>query len=96
MVALVVRETLPEKGLQTDPNETSGRRKAWLAKDRGPIGPDTPLIRGIAPHMKATPEPVKAGIKVALEHPAQVNGLCLKHCDGASYGLMRALKPFTS
>jgi hypothetical protein len=42
--------------------------------------------------MKATPELVKAGIKVALEHPAQVNGLALKHYDGASYGLMRAFK----
>ena len=42
--------------------------------------------------MKATPELVKAGIKVAIEHPAQVDGLALKHYDGASFGLMRAFK----
>ena len=29
---------------------------------------------------------------MALEHPAQVNGLALKHYDGASFGLMRAFK----
>ena len=51
-----------------------------------------PLVCGIAPRIKATPELVKAGIKVALEHPAQVNGLALKHYDGASFGLMRAFK----
>ena len=62
------------------------------ADDRRLIGPDIPQICGIAPRMKATPELVKAGIKVALAHPAQVNGLALKHYDGASFGLMRAFK----
>ena len=74
------------------PDETFGRRKAWLEKNRRLIGPDMPLVCGIAPRMKATPELVKAGIKVALEHPAQVNGLALKHYDGASFGLMRAFR----
>jgi hypothetical protein len=74
------------------PNETFSRRMAWLEKNRRLIGPDMPLVCGIAPRMKATPDLVKAGIKVALEHPAQVNGLALKHYDGASFGLMRAFK----
>jgi hypothetical protein len=73
-------------------HETFSRRKVWLEKNRRLIGPDMPLICGIAPRMKATPELVKAGIKVALEHSALVNGLCLKHYDGASFGLMRAFK----
>ena len=42
--------------------------------------------------MNATPELVKAGIKVALEHPAKVNGVALKHYDGGSFSLMRAFK----
>ena len=35
---------------------------------------------------------MKQGIKVALEHPAKVDGLAFKHYDGASFGLMRAFK----
>ena len=87
--SLVNQDHEEQKG---NPNETFGRRKAWLAKNRRLIGRDLPLISGIAPRMKATPELVKAGIKVALEHSAQVNGLALKHYDGASFGLMRAFK----
>ena len=87
--SLVHQDHEEQKG---NPNETFARRKVWLAKNRRLIGPDIPLVCGIAPRMKATPELVKAGIKVALEHPAQVNGLALKHYDGASFGLMRAFK----
>ena len=87
--SLVHQDHEEQKG---KPDETFDRRKAWLAKSRGLIGPDMPLVCGIAPRMKATPDLVKAGIKVALEHPAKVNGLCLKHYDGASFGLMRAFK----
>jgi len=75
-----------------DLNETFERRKKWLETNRRLIGPDIPLICGIAPRMKATPELVKAGIRVALEHPAKINGLALKHYDGASFGLLRAFK----
>ncbi|MHC4677958.1 MAG: family 10 glycosylhydrolase [Planctomycetota bacterium] len=65
-------------------NETFDLRKNWL--------PDKPLICGIATRMNASPELIKAGIRVALEHPAKVNGLALKHYDGASFSLMRAFK----
>jgi len=87
--SLVNQDHEEQKG---KPNETFGRRKAWLEKNRHLIGPNMPLVCGIAPRMKATPELIKAGIKVALEHPAQVDGLALKHYDGASFGLMRAFK----
>jgi len=87
--SLVNQDHEEQKG---NPHEDFSRRKAWLARNRHLIGPDLPLVCGIAPRMKATPELVKAGIKVALEHPAQVNGLALKHYDGASFGLMRAFK----
>jgi hypothetical protein len=87
--SLVHQDHEEQKG---NPNETFDRRKAWLEKNRGLIGPEKPLVCGIAPRMKATPELVKAGIKVALEHPAKVDGLAFKHYDGASFGLMRAFK----
>ena len=51
-----------------------------------------PLVCGIAPRIEATPDLVKRGIKVALEHPAKVDGLAFKHYDGASFGLMRAFR----
>ncbi len=73
-------------------NETFALRKHWLETNRKFIGPDMPLISGMATRMKASPELIKAGIKVALEHPAKVNGLALKHYDGASFSLMRAFK----
>ena len=87
--SLVNQDHEEQKG---NPNETFDRRKAWLKKNRRLIGPDMPLVSGIAPRIRATPDLVKAGIKVALEHPAQVNGLAFKHYDGASFGLMRAFK----
>jgi len=74
------------------PHEDFANRKTWLTKSRRLVGPDLPIVCGIAPRMKATPELVKRGIKVALEHPAKVAGLAFKHYDGASFGLMRAFK----
>jgi len=87
--SLVHQDHQEEKGNQ---DETFSNRIKWLERSRRQIGPDMPLVCGIAPRIKATPELVKAGIKVALAHPAKVNGLCLKHYDGASFGLMRAFK----
>ena len=73
-------------------NETFELRKQWLQTNRNFIGSDKPLICSIAPRMNAFPALVRAGIKVALEHPAKVSGLALKHYDGASFSLMRAFK----
>jgi hypothetical protein len=74
------------------PNETFELRKKWLAANRAFIGPDMHYVSGIAARMDATPELIRAGIKVALEHPAKINGLVLKHYDGASFSHMRAFK----
>jgi len=73
-------------------NETFTMRKKWLQTNRNFIGPDMHYVSGIAPRMNASPELVKAGIKVALDHPAKINGLALKHYDGASFSLLRAFK----
>ncbi len=73
-------------------NETFSMRKKWLQTNRKFIGPDMHFVSGIAPRMNASPQLVRAGIKVALQHPARVNGLALKHYDGASFSLLRAFK----
>jgi hypothetical protein len=87
--SLVTQDHQEQEG---DSLETFARRKRWLTTNRGFIGSEMPLICGIAPRMRATPYLVKAGIKVAMEHPAAVNGLALKHYDGASFGLLRSFK----
>lgn len=74
------------------PDEDFAHRKAWLTYNRDCLGPDTPLLSGIAARMQATPELVRRGIKVAVQHPAKINGLALKHYDGASFSLLRAFK----
>lgn len=73
-------------------NEDFRWRKRWLEINRRLIGEEMPLICGIAPRMKASPELVRKGIRAALEHPANVDGLALKHYDGASFSLLRAFK----
>jgi len=73
-------------------NEDFALRKRWLTANRRLFGLDKPLISGVAPRMGASAELVKAGIKVALEHPARINGVALKHYDGASFSLLRAFK----
>jgi hypothetical protein len=42
--------------------------------------------------MHATPNLVREGIRVAVQHPAKIDGLALKHYDGASFSLLRAFK----
>jgi hypothetical protein len=73
-------------------NETFEVRKKWLVRNRELIGPDKHYVSGIAARMAASPALVREGIKVALESPANINGLVLKHYDGASFSLMRAFK----
>lgn len=73
-------------------DETFDLRKKWLVMNRSFIGSDMPLLCGIATRMKASPELIRRGIRIALESPAKVNGLAMKHYDGASFSLMRAFK----
>ena len=73
-------------------DEDFAHRVKWLADNRRHLGPDKPLISGIAPRMHATPDLVRKGIRVAVQHPARIDGLALKHYDGASFSLLRAFK----
>ena len=73
-------------------NEDFAARKKWLTANRKRLGPKKPLISGIAARMKASPALVRRGIKAAVQHPARINGLALKHYDGASFSLLRSFK----
>lgn len=73
-------------------NEDFAIRIEWLSSNRTKFGSEKPLLCAIAPRMDATPELVRKGIKAAVQHPAKINGLSLKHYDGASYSLLRAFK----
>ncbi|MFC2099184.1 hypothetical protein ACFLTA_00495 [Bacteroidota bacterium] len=73
-------------------NETFEKRKEWITTNRDLIGPEMHFVSGIATRMEASPELIKEGIRVALEHPARINGVVLKHYDGASFSMMRAFK----
>jgi len=87
--SLVNQDHEEQKG---NANEMFKWRKEWLERNRAYIGPDMPLLCGIGARIKATPELIKRGIKAALESPAKIDGLVLKHYDGASFSHMRAFK----
>jgi hypothetical protein len=42
--------------------------------------------------MNATPERIHEGIETALHNAAKIDGIAIKHYDGASYSLLRAVK----
>ena len=88
-VTVVTQDHQEQRGR---PNETFAYRKQWITDIREGFGPEMHFVNSIAPRMDATPELVKAGIKVAVQHPAKVNGIALKHYYGASYSLLRAFK----
>ncbi|MHC4119003.1 MAG: hypothetical protein ACYSWO_16025 [Planctomycetota bacterium] len=87
--SLVNQDHEEQKG---NANETFEWRRKWLERNRTYVGPDMPLLCGIGARMKATPELIKRGIKAALESSARIDGLVLKHYDGASFSHMRAFK----
>jgi outer membrane protein assembly factor BamB len=87
--SLVNQDHEEQKGNES---ETFEWRKKWLERNRSHIGSDMPLLCGIGARMDATPELIKKGIKAALEGPAKIDGLVLKHYDGASFSHMRAFR----
>ena len=66
------------------------QKRTWLAAERAAIGPDFPLIAGVAVRPKATPELIREGVKIGLEFGAV--GLSLGHYDGAEFPMLRAVK----
>jgi hypothetical protein len=52
--------------------------------------PEVPILPGIPVRILATPEIVKSSIKKSVDNG--VEGIALKHYDGASYSLLRAVR----
>jgi len=65
-------------------------RKSRIETTRYFIGQDVPLIPGIPVRIFATPAIVKSSIKISVDNGAK--GIALKHYDGASYSVLRAVR----
>lgn len=65
-------------------------RKSRIETTRYFLGPDAAIIPGIPVRILATPEIVRSSIKISVDNGAK--GIALKHYDGASYSLMRAIR----
>lgn len=65
-------------------------RKSRIETTRYFIGPNVPLIPGIPVRILTTPAIVKSSIKISVDNGAK--GIALKHYDGASYSLLRAVR----
>jgi len=64
-------------------------RKSRIETTRYFIGADVPIIPGIPVRIFATPTIAKSSIKISVDNGAK--GIALKHYDGASYSLLRAV-----
>ena len=65
-------------------------RKSRIETTRYFIGPDVPIIPGIPVRILTTPSIVRSSIKISVDNGAK--GIALKHYDGASYSLLRAVR----
>jgi hypothetical protein len=72
-----------------DPSLMPGKRK-WLAETRQQLGEDFPILSAIGVRLKATPELVQEGIKIALE--CGMDGITLGHYDAATFPILRAVR----
>jgi hypothetical protein len=66
------------------------RKYAWFAGVRQQLVPPLPLLSSVGVRMKATPELVREGVRIAVECGAV--GVGLGHYDGASFPILRAVR----
>lgn len=66
------------------------RKYAWFAGVRQDLSPPLPLLSTVGVRMKATPELVREGARIAVQLGAV--GLGLGHYDGATFPLLRAVR----
>ena len=66
------------------------RKSAWFAGVRQQLVPSLPLLSTVGVRMKATPELVRQGVRIAVECGAV--GVGLGHYDGASFPILRAVR----
>ncbi|HVS51973.1 MAG TPA: twin-arginine translocation signal domain-containing protein [Opitutaceae bacterium] len=72
-----------------DPARMSGKRE-WLAQIRAEVGPKFPLLSALGVRLKATPELVREGVKIAVD--TGMDGVTLGHYDGATFPILRAVR----
>ena len=66
------------------------RKRQWLTRERQALGKDFPLLSAIAVRPKATPELIRAGVRIAME--CGMDGITLGHYDGAEFPMLRAIR----
>jgi hypothetical protein len=72
------------------PDETFALRESWLAENRSLLGPETPVLSGVAVRPKATPALIRKGVQAAVANGA--DGIACKHYDGAAFSMLRAVR----
>jgi hypothetical protein len=72
-----------------DPSLMPGKRRV-LSAARRELGPDFPIHASLGVRLKATPELIREGVRIAAE--CRMNGVTLGHYDGATYPMLRAVK----
>jgi hypothetical protein len=72
-----------------DPALMPGKRRAFAAA-RQEVGPQYPLLGAIGVRMKATPDLIREGVRIAVE--SRMNGITLGHYDGATFPMLRAVR----
>ena len=72
-----------------DPTRMGGKRD-WLTRTRKELGPEFPILSALGVRLKATPELVREGVKIAVE--TGMDGITLGHYDGATFQILRAVR----
>ena len=80
----------------TDYSEQEGKpelmasKRQWLIERRREVGADIPLIAALGVRLRATPELIHEGVKLALE--TGMNGITSGHYDCATFTQLRAVR----
>jgi hypothetical protein len=72
-----------------DPALMPGKRR-MLEGARRELGPDFPVHAALGVRLKATPELIEEGVRIAAE--CRMNGVTLGHYDGATFPMLRAVR----
>jgi hypothetical protein len=72
-----------------NPALMAGKRRTLSAMRRA-LGPDFPLHSAIGVRLRATPELIAEGVRIARE--CEMNGITLGHYDGATFPMLRAVR----
>jgi hypothetical protein len=65
-------------------------KRTWVEETKRQLGEGFPMLTAVGVRMKATPELVRAGVRIAVEGGSA--GISLGHYDGASFPILRAVR----